>query len=121
VGVDYLGYVPETDLPGLTAGAHGFVYPSLYEGFGFPLAQAMAAGVPSITSNISALPEVAGNAALLVDPRSSFELRDAIWKLIDSADLRAELGRKARAQASKFTWKNSARLSAEFFRRVCDS
>jgi len=121
VGVDYLGYVPETQLPGLTAGALGFVYPSLYEGFGFPLAQAMAAGIPCITSNISALPEVAGDAALLVDPKNSFALRDAMWQLVDSADLRDELGRKARMQASQFTWKNSAQLSAEFFRRVCGS
>ncbi len=121
VGVTYLGYVPEADLPGLTAGATAFVYPSLYEGFGFPLAQAMAAGVPCITSNVSSLPEVAADAALLVDPKSSFELRDAMLKLVESADSREELGRKARARASEFTWKNSARLSAEFFRRVCGS
>ena len=61
----YLGYVPEADLPGLTAGATLFVYPSLYEGFGFPVAQAMAAGAPVITSNNSCLPEIAGDAALV--------------------------------------------------------
>ena len=70
-GVRYLGYVPEDELPGLMAGASAFVYPSLYEGFGFPVAQAMAAGVPVITSNTSCLPEVAGEGALLVDPRSA--------------------------------------------------
>ena len=67
-GVRYLGYVPEDELPGLTAGATAFVYPSLYEGFGIPVAQAMAAGVPVITSNTSWLPEIAGDGALLVDP-----------------------------------------------------
>ena len=66
---------PEDELPGLTAGATAFVYPSLYEGFGFPVAQAMAAGVPVITSNTSCLPEVAGDGALLVDPRSPAEIR----------------------------------------------
>ena len=69
-GVRYLGYVPESDLPGLTARATVHAYPSLYEGFGFPLAQAMAAGVPSVTSNVSSMPEVSGGSALLVDPRS---------------------------------------------------
>jgi len=69
-GVRHLGYVPEADLPALTAGAVMFAYPSLYEGFGFPVAQAMAAGVPVLTSNVSALPEVAGEGALLVDPSS---------------------------------------------------
>jgi alpha-1,3-rhamnosyl/mannosyltransferase len=64
----YLGYVPEADLPGLVAGATAFVYPSLYEGFGFPVVQAMAAGVPVVTSNTSCLPEIAGDAALLADP-----------------------------------------------------
>ena len=70
----YLGYVPERDLAPLTAAAEVFVYPSLYEGFGFPVAQAMAAGVAVITSNVSSLPEVAGGAALLVDPRSQSEI-----------------------------------------------
>jgi Glycosyltransferase len=66
--IRYLGYVPEQDLPGITAGATVFVYPSLYEGFGFPVAQAMASGVPVITSNVSSLPEVAGEGAILIDP-----------------------------------------------------
>ena len=68
--VRYLGYIPEADLAPLTAAASVFAYPSLYEGFGFPVAQAMAAGVAVITSNVSSLPEVAGDAAVLVDPRS---------------------------------------------------
>ncbi len=89
----YLGYVPEEDLPGLTAGATIFVYPSLYEGFGLPLGQAMAAGVPLVTSNVSSMPEVAGDAALLVDPRSPSEIAAAIERLLLSPDLRATLAR----------------------------
>ena len=87
----YLGYVPEPDLAPLTAAATVFAYPSLYEGFGFPVAQAMAAGVPVVTSNVSSLPEIAGDAALLVDPRSQAELRDALGRLLDSPERRAEM------------------------------
>ena len=117
-GVRYLGYVAEPDLPGLTAGAAAFVYPSLYEGFGLPLAQAMAAGVPCITSNVSSLPEVAGDAALLVDPRSPAELRAALERLLDSESVRKDLGQRGRTRAARFTWQESARQSWQFFERV---
>ena len=114
----YLGYVPESELPGLTAGAAAFVYPSLYEGFGFPVAQAMAAGVPVITSNVSSLPEIAGEAALLVDPRSSGELAAALTRLLESESLRGELCRRGRARAQSYRWERCAAESLEFFRRV---
>jgi alpha-1,3-rhamnosyl/mannosyltransferase len=117
-GVRYLGYVPEADLPALTAGATAFVYPSLYEGFGFPVAQAMAAGVPVITSNLSSLPEITGGAALLVDPRSLNELRAAIQNCLGSRDLRRELASAARERAESYRWEACARKSIEFFRRV---
>jgi alpha-1,3-rhamnosyl/mannosyltransferase len=116
--VRYLGYIPEPDLAPLTAAAHLFVYPSLYEGFGFPVAQAMAAGVPVITSNVSALPEVAGNAALLVDPRSQGELRAALVRMLESADLRRALGMAGRERARDFRWQVCAAKSLEFFRRI---
>lgn len=118
LGVDYLGYVPESMLPSLTAGASVFVYPSLYEGFGFPPAQAMAAGVPVVTSNVSSLPEVVGDAGVLLDPGDSFAIRDAIQRLLLSPAEREELGRKGRERARMFTWKNSAIKSAEFFARI---
>ncbi|MFB3777287.1 MAG: glycosyltransferase family 4 protein [Bryobacteraceae bacterium] len=117
-GVRYLGYVPEEDLPGLTAGATVFVYPSLYEGFGLPLAQAMAAGVPAITSNVSSMPEVAGDAALLVDPRSPAELAAALKRLLTSPDLRATLASNGLTLSRRYTWENSARQSLDFFRRI---
>lgn len=116
--VRYLGYVPEDELPGLTAGATAFVYPSLYEGFGFPVAQAMAAGVPVITSNTSCLPEIAGDAALLVDPRSQDEIKSAIQKLLTSPALQQQLRSAARARAEQYRWETCARKSLDFFRRV---
>ncbi len=117
-GVRYLGYVREEELPGLTAGATAFVYPSLYEGFGIPVAQAMAAGVPVITSNTSCLPEIAGDGALLVDPRSPAEIRAALEKLLTSQALRRKLGESGRERAQHYHWANSARKSLEFFRRL---
>lgn len=114
----YLGYVPEAELPGLIAGAAVFVYPSLYEGFGFPVAQAMAAGVAVVTSNISCLPEVAGGGALLVDPRSPAELAAALERVLDSDALRLELGRRGRDRARRYRWDKCAAESLEFFRKV---
>ncbi|HEV3333740.1 MAG TPA: glycosyltransferase family 1 protein [Bryobacteraceae bacterium] len=117
-GIRYLGYVPETDLAPLTAAATVFAYPSLYEGFGFPVAQAMAAGVPVITSNVSALPEITGNAALLVDPRSILELRNALTRLLSSCDLRAEQIERGRYYARGFRWDVCAAKSLLFFEKV---
>ncbi len=114
----YLGYIPERDLAPLTAAAAIFAYPSLYEGFGFPLAQAMAAGVPSVTSNISSMPEIAGDAALLIDPRSVTELRDALERLMLSPGLRTELAAKGRLQARRFSWETAAAQSLAFFERA---
>lgn len=118
VGVRYLGYVPEDELPGLTSGATAFVYPSLYEGFGLPVAQAMAAGVPVITSNASSLPEIAGEGALLVDPRSVAEIQSALEKLLTSPSLQQQLRGAGRELAERYRWKNSARQSLDFFRRL---
>jgi len=117
-GVRYLGYAAEDELPGLMAGATAFIYPSLYEGFGFPVAQAMAAGVPVITSNTSCLPEIAGDGALLVDPRSPAELQAAIEKLLTSPLLQQQLRAAGIARAQNYRWEICARQSLEFFRKV---
>lgn len=117
-GVRYLGYVAEADLPALTSGALAFVYPSLYEGFGFPVAQAMAVGVPVITSNTSCLPEVAGPGALLVDPHSEAELTAALERLLLSPSLRASLGAAGRQQAEAYRWERCAYQSWVFFREL---
>lgn len=117
-GVRHLGYVPEDALPGLTAGALVFAYPSLYEGFGLPLAQAMAAGVPAITSNVSSMPEVAGNAAELVDPLSVFEIGLALTKLLESESHRESMAIRGKDRAQGYRWSRNARRSLTFFERV---
>jgi alpha-1,3-rhamnosyl/mannosyltransferase len=119
--VRYLGYVPERDIAALTAAATVFAYPSLYEGFGFPVVQAMAAGVPVITSNVSALPEIAGDAALLVDPRSQSELRDGLSRLLNYPEIGARLATRGRERAEDFHWDDCAAKSMQFFHEVADS
>ncbi len=117
-GVRCPGYVPERDLPGLTAGATAFVYPSLYEGFGFPMAQAMAARVPLLTCNNSCLPEIAGDGALLVDARSSGEMRAALERLLTEPSLRARLAENGRMRAERYRWEDCARRSLAFFHKL---
>jgi glycosyltransferase involved in cell wall biosynthesis len=114
-GIRYLGYVPEPDLPSLTAGATAFVYPSLYEGFGIPVAQAMAAGSPVITSNLSSLPEITAGSAVLIDPRSVAELTAAIQRVGESPDLRARLKTQGIERAKQFTWEKAAAESLRYF------
>lgn len=117
-GVRYLGYVPERDLPGVTAGAAVFLYPSLYEGFGFPVAQAMAAGVPVITSNLSSLPEIAGDAAMLIDPRSLAEMTGSMERVLLTPSFARDLAARGRARAAHFTWERCATESLAFFERA---
>ena len=117
-GIRYLGYVPERDLPGLTAAATLFVYPSLYEGFGFPVAQAMAAGVPVLTSNLSSLPEITNGAAALIDPLSTAEIHAALDQLLTSPALRAHMIHTGRNEARRFRWDECARRSVEFFEQI---
>jgi alpha-1,3-rhamnosyl/mannosyltransferase len=114
----HLGYVPERELPGLISGATAFVYPSLYEGFGFPVVQAMAAGTPTITSNTSCLPEITEDAALLVDPRSPGEIAAAITRLLESETLQTSLAAKGKERAECYRWSRCAEESLQFFRKV---
>ena len=118
-GVRYLGYVPESVLPGLTAGAEICVYPSLYEGFGFPIVQAMAAGVPVVTSAVPALLEVAGDSALFIDPLSEDSIREGIERLLLSSSLRSSLAKKGVRRAERYRWKRCAEESRRFFERAC--
>ncbi len=114
----YLGYVPEADLPGLVAGAVVFVYPSHYEGFGFPVAQAMAAGVAVLTSSSSCLPEITAGGALLADPRSPGSLAQGLTQLLESESLRKETAAKGRKRAEQFRWESCAAQSLEFFHSI---
>lgn len=116
--VRYLGYVPQIYLPGLFAGATAFVYPSLYEGFGFPVAEAMAAGAPVITSTVSSLPEITNGAAFLVDPRSESDIRQAIAKVLTSPSVRSKLAEMGRSNARRLSWSECARKSLRFFKSV---
>jgi glycosyltransferase involved in cell wall biosynthesis len=103
------GYVENADLPALFSGAAAFVFPSLYEGFGIPVLEAGACGVPVITSNTSSLPEVAGDAALLVDPHDVDAIADAMYRLMTDEALRAELARRGQENVKRFSWEKCAR------------
>lgn len=100
----FLGFIDEHDLPHLYANAAFFVYPSLYEGFGLPVLEAMASGTAIITANTSSLPEVAGDAALFVDPRSDNEIATAIIRLAGDLGACKELVAKGIKQAGSFSW-----------------
>jgi glycosyltransferase involved in cell wall biosynthesis len=103
-----LGYVDDADLPAIYAGALLFAYPSLYEGFGLPVLEAMACGTPVVCSNRTAIPEVVGNAALLVDPEDTDALAHAIARLLDDDVLRAELRLAGMQRAREFSWDRTA-------------
>lgn len=107
--VRHLGFVDGNDLPSLYANARAFVFPSLEEGFGLPILEAMACGAPVITSNRSVMPEVAGSAAVLIDPTDSSELARALRELHLDAALRADLTRRGLARAQGFSWSRVAR------------
>ena len=98
------GYLSETELNHIYSGAALFIYPSIYEGFGLPIIEAMASGTPVITSNCGATAEVAGGAALLINPNSKTEMTDAISAVLLNAKLRLSLQEKALHRASFFSW-----------------
>lgn len=106
--IKILGYIPEKDMVALHASAVCLCYPSLYEGFGLPVVKSMKVGTPVITSNISSLPEIAGNAALLVNPTSTQEIALALEKVVKSAPLRRQLSNLGIRQAKQFSWIKTA-------------
>jgi glycosyltransferase involved in cell wall biosynthesis len=107
--VRFLGYLPEETLAVMYRLAEAFVFPSLYEGFGLPPLEAMASGTPVVTSNVSSLPEVVGDAAVLVDPYDPRSIADGIGRVITDEPLRRELRRKGLARAKEFSWEQSIR------------
>ena len=102
-GVRYVGYLPRRHIRALMQSARFLAFPSLYEGFGLPVLEAMELGIPVLTSNAGSLPEVAGDAAVLIDPLDVSDMANAIQQLNRDAHLRAELGRRGPAQAAKFS------------------
>jgi glycosyltransferase involved in cell wall biosynthesis len=116
--VVFPGFVPDEDLPALYSAADVFVFPSLYEGFGLPVVEALACGTPVVTSNAASLPEVAGDAALLVDPSSVGELVRAVRDVQRNQELREELRARGPRQAAKFSWQRAARETLAVYRSL---
>lgn len=112
------GYLPPADLPALLSGALAFVFPSLYEGFGLPVLEAMACGTPVICSNVSSLPEVAGDAALLVDPLDVEALAAALEQVVVEPKLRRALVQRGFRQAARFSWRRCARETLQVLEEV---
>ncbi|HEU0168010.1 MAG TPA: glycosyltransferase, partial [Chloroflexota bacterium] len=108
-----------TDLqPELYRRARLLAFPSLYEGFGLPVLEAMSVGTPVVTSNLSSLPEVAGDAALLVNPHDETAVADAMWRILNDAALAEDLGRRGRQQAAKFSWERAARETLAVYEKA---
>lgn len=116
--ISFTGYVPNQELPAIYSMASLFLYPSLRESFGIPILEAMACGVPVITSNTSAMPEVAGDAAVLINPENPEELGENILRVLEDDNLRQRLVEKGLVQFKKFSWKNNARQTLDLYRNV---
>ncbi len=116
--VHFAGYVPGKELPWWYNAATLFVYPSLYEGFGLPPLEAMACGTPVVSSDVSSLPEVVGQAGLLVDPTDVEDLAGAMGQALADSGLRDEMGAAGLAQARRFSWREAARQTVTTYRRA---
>ncbi len=116
----FTGYIPDEDLSAIYSGALAFVYPSLYEGFGLPPLEAMQCGVPVITSNTSSLPEVIGDAGILVDPRDADALCAAMLQLVQDRVYRHELRQRGWERAHQFTWERCAAATVDLYRRAAE-
>ena len=115
------GFVANEDLAALYSGAVCFVYPSLYEGFGLPPLEAMQCGTPVITSNTSSLPEVVGDAGIIIDPHDADGFNQALLSLYHNADLRADLSQRGFARAQQFSWEKCARQTVEAYEKAIDA
>jgi glycosyltransferase involved in cell wall biosynthesis len=119
--VRFFGFVPDETLAALYRLARVFVFPSLYEGFGLPPLEAMASGTPVVTSNVSSLPEVVGDAALLIDPYEPESIADAMRRVLTDERLREDLRARGLARAREFSWERSVRRVREIYEEVLTS
>ena len=117
----FLGFVPGKDLPDLYCGCDLFIFPSLFEGFGMPLIEAMACGVPVACSNLSSMPEVAGDAALLFDPYDEDSIAQAMRQILSDEKVQGDMIQRGRERAKLFTWEASASRHLEVFRSAFDA
>ena len=116
--VRFFGFVPDQTLAALYRLAAVFVFPSLYEGFGLPPLEAMASGTPVITSNVSSLPEVVGDAAVLIDPYDPEAIADAMRRVLTDEALRQQLKERGQVRARQFSWDRSVRRVHEIYEEV---
>jgi len=112
------GYVQADDLGALFSGASLFVFPSLYEGFGLPILEAMAKGVPILSSNISSIPEVVKSAAILVDPYNVAQIAQVMYTLLEDKNLQKKLITKGHTRVKNFTWEKCARKTLSVYREI---
>jgi glycosyltransferase involved in cell wall biosynthesis len=119
--VIFTGYIPPGDLPGIYNLARIFVYPSVYEGFGLPPLEAMACGTPTITTDISSMPENVGDAAILVPTGDEDALTEAMRSLLDNPDLQEQLSRGGTQRAGRFTWKANAQATLDVYKQVLET
>jgi alpha-1,3-rhamnosyl/mannosyltransferase len=107
-GVRLIGHIPDAELPALYAGARLFLYPSLYEGFGLPVLDAMACGTPVLCSNAASLPEAGGDAALMLDPKDENSWADAMFRMSDDGEWHKEYRKRGISHAAGFSWERAA-------------
>ena len=116
--VEFIGNVPEERLPSLYRGAQALIFPSLYEGFGLPIIEAMACGTPVVTSNITAMPETAGSAALFVNPRSVEEIANAMERIVGDSSLRNQMRDRGIVRAGEFSWEATCLRVTQLLREI---
>lgn len=117
--IKILGYIPEDDMVALHAGSYCLIYPSLYEGFGLPLVKAMAVGIPIITSNNSSLQEIAQNCAILVNPKLTSSIYNAIKKIVKHPEIREKLSTESSKNSSIFSWTKTAQATLNIYKQIC--
>lgn len=118
--IKFTGYVPDEDLSHIYSAAAAFLFPSFYEGFGLPPLEAMQCGTPVIASNRSSIPEVLGDAGILIDPESVDELSQAVLRVLEDSELRQELSQKSLARAAEFSWAKHAETTAAGYRKALE-